>query len=55
MTSTGFAIFAEVPDAWTISGALIIVGATLYIALREARLGRRPAAGASDKQEGTEA
>jgi len=38
----GFFLFAEVPDAWTITGALIIVGATLYIGLREAQLGRKP-------------
>jgi drug/metabolite transporter (DMT)-like permease len=39
----GFLVFAEVPDVWTISGAAIIVAATLYIGLRESRIGRRPA------------
>ena len=33
----GFAIFAEIPDPWTIVGALIIVAATTYIARDEAR------------------
>lgn len=32
----GFLIFAEVPDAWTALGALVIVGSTFYIARREA-------------------
>lgn len=38
----GFAVFAEVPDVWTICGALVIVASTLYIALREAQLGKAP-------------
>ncbi|MGB0499225.1 MAG: DMT family transporter [Rubricella sp.] len=42
----GWLLFAEVPDLATIIGAAIIIGSTLYIARREARLGRagRPAA-----------
>ncbi len=36
----GFFVFAEVPDLWTLTGAAIIVGATLYIARREAAVGR---------------
>jgi drug/metabolite transporter (DMT)-like permease len=32
----GFVVFSELPDEWTIVGASIIVGATLYIARREA-------------------
>jgi drug/metabolite transporter (DMT)-like permease len=35
----GFLIFAEVPTWWMIGGSLIIVASTLYIAIREARLG----------------
>ena len=35
----GFFVFAEVPDLWTLTGAAIIVGATLYIARREAAVG----------------
>ena len=33
----GFFVFAEIPDPWTIVGALIIVAATTYIARIEAR------------------
>ncbi|MEK9646825.1 MAG: DMT family transporter [Alphaproteobacteria bacterium] len=33
----GFMLFGEVPDIWTIVGALIIVGCTSYIAHTEAR------------------
>jgi drug/metabolite transporter (DMT)-like permease len=36
----GFLVFAEMPDRWTVAGAAIIVAATLYIALRELRLGK---------------
>jgi len=36
----GVVLFDEVPTAWTWVGAAMIVGATLYIALREARLAR---------------
>ena len=36
----GFFVFAEVPDLWTLVGAAVIVAATLYIARREASLGR---------------
>ncbi|RJF88524.1 DMT family transporter [Oleomonas cavernae] len=36
----GFVFFLEVPDGWTILGAAIIVASTLYIARREAQLGR---------------
>lgn len=35
----GLVLFDEVPDGWTFAGAAIIVGATLYIARREAALG----------------
>lgn len=38
----GFALFGEVPDRWTVAGAAVIVAATLYIARREAVLGKRP-------------
>jgi drug/metabolite transporter (DMT)-like permease len=33
--------FAEIPDAWTLTGAAIVVAATLYIGIREARLGKK--------------
>ena len=37
----GFAIFDEVPDVWTVIGAAIIVGSTLFITIREIQLARR--------------
>lgn len=37
----GFLVFAEVPSVWTGLGALIIVGSTVYIAWREAVLGKQ--------------
>ncbi|SMF38631.1 Permease of the drug/metabolite transporter (DMT) superfamily [Tistlia consotensis] len=37
----GFAFFAEVPDLYTLLGAAIIVGSSLYIAHREAQLGKQ--------------
>ena len=33
----GFIIFDQLPDAWGVTGAAIIVGSTFYITLREAR------------------
>ncbi len=36
----GFLIFSEVPDIFVGIGAVVIVGSTLYITLREARLGK---------------
>lgn len=36
----GFFLFAEVPDLYSLLGALLIAASTLYIALREARLRR---------------
>ncbi len=36
----GFLLFAEIPDNWTVTGAIIVVAATLYIGSREACLGR---------------
>jgi drug/metabolite transporter (DMT)-like permease len=37
----GFIFFAEKPDAWTWIGAAIIVGSSLYVAHREAKLARQ--------------
>ena len=34
----GYLFFQDVPDIWTISGAVVIVSSTLYITQREARL-----------------
>lgn len=35
----GFLVFSELPGPQTIMGAIVIIGATLYITLREARIG----------------
>lgn len=35
----GYALFREVPSALTMAGAAIIIGSTLYITIRESRLG----------------
>jgi drug/metabolite transporter (DMT)-like permease len=39
----GYAVFGEIPDGWTLAGASVIVAATLYIARREAILGKQAA------------
>lgn len=39
----GYWFFGDVPDEWTALGAAVIVASTLYIAHREAQLGRAPA------------
>jgi len=36
-----FFLFREIPDAWTVTGALIIFGATYYATWHERRAGRR--------------
>lgn len=42
----GYLLFAEILDGWTVAGAAVIVGSTLYIARREALKGKRgPGAG----------
>lgn len=38
----GYVLFAEVPDLWTWVGAAIIVGTTIYITRREAKIGKKP-------------
>lgn len=47
----GFVVFGELPGSWTLLGAAVIVGATFYIARREASQAvcRRAAAGAGSK------
>jgi len=37
-------LFSHYPDVWTIAGSIVIVGSTLYIARRQARLRQAPAA-----------
>ncbi len=39
----GYIAFGEIPDRWTVIGVIIIVAATLFIALREARKKRQAA------------
>ena len=39
----GYAVFGDVPRMATIAGAVIIIGAGLYIFLRERKLGRAEA------------
>lgn len=41
----GFALFRELPDRWTVVGALVIVVAGLYVWHREAQIARREARG----------
>lgn len=38
----GWLLFDSLPDHWTFIGAALVIGSTLYIARREARLGKRP-------------
>lgn len=38
----GYVLFGDVPTLNTLAGAALIVASTLYIALREARLGKKP-------------
>ena len=40
----GYLVFSDVPDAWMVTGGAIIIGAGLFIFLREQRLARRDAA-----------
>jgi drug/metabolite transporter (DMT)-like permease len=40
-SAIGFVAFGEIPDSWTWGGGFLIIGSTIYIALREVRLGRR--------------
>jgi len=51
----GFIFFAEVPDAYTIAGALIIVASSIYIARREAKVkpGSKTAAATFDGPAGS--
>jgi drug/metabolite transporter (DMT)-like permease len=41
----GFVFFAETPDLWSYAGAAVLIASTLYIALREMRVGAAPASG----------
>ncbi len=39
--TAGFLLFAEIPDLWTVLGATVIIGATSFLARREASATRR--------------
>ena len=40
----GYVVFGDVPDGWTLVGAMIVIGSGLYILHRE-RISRPPASG----------
>lgn len=37
----GFLLFHELPNAWTMAGAMVVVASTLLITLREQKVARR--------------
>jgi drug/metabolite transporter (DMT)-like permease len=39
-TAAGYLLFREIPNAWTIAGAAVVVASTLFITLREQQLAR---------------
>lgn len=46
----GYVFFDEIPDGWTLAGASVIIVSTVYIARREARIGKSaPAPGILDQ------
>jgi drug/metabolite transporter (DMT)-like permease len=49
-TAFGLVLFNELPDLWLGLGAALIVGSTLYITRREARLARDRAAAAAQAE-----
>ena len=44
IVAAGFFLFAEIPDRWTVIGALVIIGATTCLTRRESATSRRPKA-----------
>ena len=50
MVAAGWALFAAVPDFWTIVGAGVVMGGGLYIWLRERRLAGTPRMGENGTQ-----
>ncbi len=46
----GLWFFAETPSIWTLVGALVIIGSTLYIARREAQLGKKMVSAAKSQK-----
>jgi len=45
----GYAIFGELPDAWSLCGALVIILSAIYIVHRERQLGHNPPAPLIDR------
>ncbi|TCR60617.1 DMT family transporter [Bosea sp. BK604] len=43
----GYLVFSEIPDAWTIAGALVIVASTLFLTRHESRAARLAAGAAA--------
>jgi drug/metabolite transporter (DMT)-like permease len=43
MVAFGFAVFGDLPDAWTLAGAAIIVASGVYLVHRERKLARETA------------
>ena len=41
-TALGFLVFGDIPNRWTIAGAVIVIGSGLYLLYRERRIGPRP-------------
>ncbi|UZF94989.1 DMT family transporter [Bosea sp. NBC_00550] len=39
-TIAGYLVFTEIPDVWTVAGALVIVGSTLFLTRHESRAAR---------------
>jgi len=50
-TILGYFLFGEVPTIWTITGASIIIGSTLYTVHRNAIVKRKKAVAVTDKVE----
>jgi drug/metabolite transporter (DMT)-like permease len=40
MLLAGLFIFGQIPDLWAMLGAAIVIGATLYVTLREFRIAK---------------
>jgi drug/metabolite transporter (DMT)-like permease len=40
-TALGFLVFGDIPNRWTIAGAMIVIASGLYLLYRERRIGPR--------------
>lgn len=50
-TLAGWLVFGQVPDLWTLAGALVIIGSGLYVLWREQVRAREAAAGRTQRSE----